>query len=80
MNTDKNNHPSEEYGFSKMKFLCPKCGWIGFGKDTVDIGMSEFTLFDAGCPKCNSMRSLGAVFYDCDSRSCKFFPYENIIE
>lgn len=78
MKSEEKQHPSFEFGFSKTKFLCPKCGWIGLGEETFDIGMSEISLYDAGCPKCLSMQSLGAVFFDSESREYRFYPYQVI--
>lgn len=73
--TSKNEHPSVTFGFSKTKFKCPTCKWIGLGIETIDIGMSELCLYDAGCPICGSLKSLGAVFFDRESGKDKFFPY-----
>lgn len=78
MKSEEKQHPSIEFGFSKMTFLCPKCAWVGFGDETEDIGMSEMCLYDAGCPNCSSMQSLGAVFLDSESREYKFYPYHAI--
>jgi hypothetical protein len=78
MKSEEKKHPSTEFGFSKTKFLCPKCAWIGLGEETEDIGMSELSLYDAGCPNCGSMWSLGAVLWDSELREYRFYPYHAI--
>jgi hypothetical protein len=40
--------------------------------------MSEMSLCDAGCPKCSSMQSLGAVLFDSESREYKFYLYHAV--
>jgi predicted RNA-binding Zn-ribbon protein involved in translation (DUF1610 family) len=76
-NKENDIHPSVIYGFNKIEFICPKCNWKGFGIETIDIGMSEYTIYDVGCPECGSMQSLGYVMFDSDIGKNKFHKTNN---
>lgn len=57
-------HPSIKFGIDNLKIECPHCGWIGLGGETVDVGVNKLAVYDARCPQCRCLQSLGAVYWN----------------
>ncbi len=67
------------FGFDTSKFKCEKCNWEDLGSKTVDIGMTDWILYDIGCPNCYSMASMGHVSWNSEIMDYKLSVSERFV-